>query len=73
MSILTWFLDTPFMDDDEAVRNFTSKYIGPILLNNNCRVSFGIFRNGKSVDKSNIISNLFDKIDQLLYKYCCVD
>ena len=32
MSILTWFLDTPFMDDDEAVRNFTSKYIGPILL-----------------------------------------
>ena len=73
MSILTWFLDTTFMDDDEAVRNFTSKYIGPILLNNNCRVLFGIFRNGKSVDKSNIISNLFDKIDQLLYKYCCVD
>ena len=28
MSILAWFLDTPFIDDDEAVRKFNSKYIG---------------------------------------------
>ena len=71
IQLLRWLLQCPFIDNDENIRFYSCKKIGPLLLSKDFKILKILFgQDSNNFDHFDLVGQLFSDIDDLLSRHC---